>query len=116
MIYQIKHIKPNELILFQQATKEYYLRLENDAKTSPINNIETEFDKSISKELWYEFQKKANKETQPKNTSLKLRFHKAYVLAKALIYFQELLDKTSKENATTERYKSQLIQHLHNFI
>lgn len=111
MLVILKNIKSNEISIFQDALK-YYVNVlvfvvENQQQF--VKHL-AKYDFSIANELWLDFNKKLERIPQPINSTIKLSYHKAATLKKALIAYQSELPTTNLDRAIIERIKQPLMQ------
>ncbi len=111
MLAILKNIKSNEIAIFQDALKYYVSRIKYIIEITTDHQKEIyKYDFSIANDLWLELNKKLERTPQPLNSTIKLSYHKAITLKKALLLYQVELPTTNLDRAIIERLKQPLIQ------
>lgn len=125
MLAILPKIKINEIVIFQDALKNYVDSIRFIVENQQQQEIDPndlslaywikkndilKYEFSIANDLWRTFNKKIEKLPQPINSTIKLSYHEAATLKKALLSYQVDLPTTNLDRAIIERLKKPLLQ------
>lgn len=108
MVVKLSKMAHNDLIYLVESLRYQILQLTISYEATPTPQIKENL--SITKELFYNLDKKNATQFPPKNTSIKLYYHSAMALIRALNNWQQSLNKVSYEANKARIYKNNLME------